>query len=298
MLLSVIIPSYNSSHYLPGAVESVLDGFEDRIEIIVVDDGSTDDIESVLAALGERYFQLRWVRQSNQGVAAARNNGAKVSTGDILLFLDADDIICPGGLAAAVDAIETDEVAHDFYIGRYSIACEDGSLKWMPATLGNNQGVRNYLSGRLSVQQGAYLIRREAYLEAPFPEGLVTQEDIPFFLSCLARLDCLVVDVEMVRYHKYRGSVSKAKDKALQEGFANMDVLFESPYCCPVLESFRNEIYRAKARGLVRYALKNGSVEDLLRVYRGYIDRVGFRAFLDIRYQFKFLKALLRLWSK
>tara|TARA_B100000676_G_scaffold310692_1_gene378054 strand:- start:4502 stop:5398 length:897 start_codon:yes stop_codon:yes gene_type:complete len=298
MLLSVIIPCYNSSQYLPGAVDSVLENFDDQVEIIVVDDGSTDDIGSVLEGLKQRYLQLHSISQSNQGVAVARNNGAKSSKGDFLLFLDADDVICPGGLRAAVDAIEADEAAHDFYIGRYSIEYEGGTLKCMPATLGNNQGVRNYLAGRLSIQQGAYLIRRDAYLCAPFPEGLSTQEDIPFFLSCLARLKCSVIEVEMVRYHKYRGSVSKAKDKALQEGFANMDVLFESPYACPVLQKFRNEIYRRKARGLVRYAVKSGSAEDLLRVYREYIDRAGARAFLDARYQFKFLKALLKLWLK
>ena len=103
MLLSVIIPCYNSSQYLPGAVDSVLENFDDQVEIIVVDDGSTDDIGSVLEGLKQRYLQLHSISQSNQGVAVARNNGAKSSKGDFLLFLDADDVICPGGLRAAVD---------------------------------------------------------------------------------------------------------------------------------------------------------------------------------------------------
>jgi hypothetical protein len=293
MLLSVIIPCYNSSQYLPGAVDSVLDNFDGQVEILVVDDGSTDDIEPVLADLKQRYSQVSIVRQSNQGVAVARNNGAKASKGDFLLFLDADDVICAGGLAAAVDIIESDRAAHDLYIGRYSIEYEDGTVKCMPTTLGNNQGVRNYLAGRLSVQQGAYLIRRDAYLQAPFPEGLSTQEDIPFFLSCLARLQCLVMEVEMVRYHKYRGAVSKAKDKALQEGFANMDVLFAPPYHCQQLERYRVSIYRTKVRGLLRIAAKQGRSADALSVWKGYLQRSGVPAWFDLRVHFKALKACL-----
>jgi len=86
--ISVIIPAYNYARYLNQAIESVLGQTLSPHEVIVVDDGSTDDTATVLAAYRERVCVLR---QPNQGVAAARNYGARTATGELLAFLDADD---------------------------------------------------------------------------------------------------------------------------------------------------------------------------------------------------------------
>ncbi len=94
-LVSVIIPNYNYACYLPQAIDSVLAQTYAPVEIIVVDDGSRDDSLAVLKSYGAR---LRWVTQPNQGVAAARNHGARLSQGSYLAFLDADDYWLPAKL--------------------------------------------------------------------------------------------------------------------------------------------------------------------------------------------------------
>src|SRR5688500_18999403 len=86
-LVSVIITCYNHAHYLPVAIDSVMmQGYPNR-EIIVVDDGSSDNTRQVAA----NYPDVKYIFQNNSGLSAARNTGIKNSCGELLLFLDADD---------------------------------------------------------------------------------------------------------------------------------------------------------------------------------------------------------------
>jgi glycosyltransferase involved in cell wall biosynthesis len=98
-LVSVIIPAYNASSFVKGALDSVLAQTLQDFEIIVVDDGSKDEtvktIEPFLADSRVRYFY-----QENRGLPGARNSGAKISQGDYLVFLDADDFLAPTALDA------------------------------------------------------------------------------------------------------------------------------------------------------------------------------------------------------
>jgi GT2 family glycosyltransferase len=86
--VSVIIPAYNSAATIPRALESVFGQTYTEYEVIVVDDGSRDDLSSAVAPFGDR---VRLIRQANAGASAARNTGARHARGDYLAFLDADD---------------------------------------------------------------------------------------------------------------------------------------------------------------------------------------------------------------
>lgn len=106
---SVVIPCYKQAHLLPKAIESVLAQAQDvEVEVIVVDDGSPDGAAEVAA----RYPGVVVIRQANAGLCAARNRGILRSTGQYLLFLDSDDYLRPGMLAAAARAFASNaEVA-------------------------------------------------------------------------------------------------------------------------------------------------------------------------------------------
>src|SRR3712207_5573157 len=113
-LVSVVIPCYKQAHFLGEAIESVLAQSYPHFEVVVVDDGSTDNTSEVAA----RYPGVRCVRQDNQGLAAARNSGLAHSKGEYLLFLDADDRLLPHALEVGVERLE----AHPecaFVSGRY-----------------------------------------------------------------------------------------------------------------------------------------------------------------------------------
>jgi glycosyltransferase involved in cell wall biosynthesis len=103
--VSVIIPNYNYGKYIAKTVDSVLSQTYKCIEVVVVDDGSKDDSLNVLKNYGEA---LTVIRQQNQGVSPARNNGVRNSTGELLAFLDADDIWLPEKLERQVQRITSD----------------------------------------------------------------------------------------------------------------------------------------------------------------------------------------------
>src|SRR5690606_139621 len=108
--VAVVIPAYNAEAYIETTLASVLaqDGVE--LEVVVVDDGSTDRSVEIAAALAGRDTRLRVVRQSNAGVAAARNAGAAAVSAEAryLHFLDADDVLVPGALHRLKGRLDAD----------------------------------------------------------------------------------------------------------------------------------------------------------------------------------------------
>lgn len=101
--VSVVIPCYNAAPYLAEALRSVLSQVPTPHEVIVVDDGSTDGSGDIARGFGD---PVRVVRQEQQGASAARNHGVLLSSGDVLAFLDADDVWPPGSLAVRLAPLE------------------------------------------------------------------------------------------------------------------------------------------------------------------------------------------------
>lgn len=120
--LTVVVPAYNAGPFLKIAVDSLLSQRLPGLEIIVVDDGSTDGSYATLARL-----PVRVVRQPNRGEAAARNAGVKAATAPFVTFLDADDVMAPGALSARLD-----------YLTRNPGECAVGGL---PSRLIDERGV-------------------------------------------------------------------------------------------------------------------------------------------------------------
>lgn len=103
--ISVIVPVYNGSEHVGAAIGSALAQTPRPVDVVAVNDGSTDRTADVLASFGDR---IRVETQANAGVSVARNNGARVARGEWLLFLDADDELLPGALAALARAANSE----------------------------------------------------------------------------------------------------------------------------------------------------------------------------------------------
>ncbi|SHO51466.1 glycosyltransferase family 2 protein [Desulfopila aestuarii] len=102
MKVSTIIPTYNSAHTLDRAIQSVINQNYYSSEIIIVDDGSTDNTEQVC----KKYFDnIKYIKQENSGVAAARNRGIISSSGELIAFLDSDDQWLPDKLSSQINIL-------------------------------------------------------------------------------------------------------------------------------------------------------------------------------------------------
>ena len=121
-LVSVVIPCYNQAHFLGEAIESALAQTYPQLEIVVVDDGSTDNTREVAAS----YLGMRYVRQANQGLAAARNTGLRHSTGAYLVFLDSDDRLLPQAVEMGLHQLQTHPECA-FAAGHVNLIARDGS---------------------------------------------------------------------------------------------------------------------------------------------------------------------------
>ena len=162
--ISVLINNYNYARFVGRAIDSVLAQQASDIEIIVVDDGSSDESCAILAAYGDR---IKVLFQENQGQAAAINAAVQLSSGDILSFLDADDWWAPDKLSATSAAFHANPQASLVY-HRLQPALTDGSpvLKPIPRTLCSGD-----LSPRLTQSAGwwpfpmtsAIAVRRSAW---------------------------------------------------------------------------------------------------------------------------------------
>src|SRR5215831_13288100 len=104
-LVSAVIPTYNYARYVTGAVESVLAQSFDDLEIVVVDDGSTDETADTLRPFLDR---IRYIRQGHRGLAAARNTGIRVARGPYVAFLDSDDLWLPEKVSVQIARLNGD----------------------------------------------------------------------------------------------------------------------------------------------------------------------------------------------
>ena len=126
-LLSVIIPLYNTEKYIGECISSILDNNADTAdyEIIVVNDGSTDESGTIVQSFCDNNYNIRLINQKNQGVGVARMNGVKEATGDYIWFIDSDDYIVKGALSIILDTIHRYEDI-DVFVTPMRLEFEDG----------------------------------------------------------------------------------------------------------------------------------------------------------------------------
>ena len=211
-LISVIIPVYNAAAYLHRSIGAILDSSHGNIEVICVDDGSSDDSLSILQTIAGQDARVKVVSKPNGGVSSARNAGLALAKGDYISFVDSDDWIhrdCLKILLAEAEGRDADMAVCDFLEVRnpipesfpplqtdYLVSVHDVT------SAGNDILLRSSCWGR---------IYRKGYLDGvTFPDGLQFGEDALFnavamSIHCNAKI--IKVNLPLYYYFRYLGSL-------------------------------------------------------------------------------------------
>jgi glycosyltransferase involved in cell wall biosynthesis len=202
-LVSVIIPVYNGEFFLANAIQTVKNQNYSALEIIVVDDGSTDATADIAAQFNN---EIQYLYQSNQGPAAARNRAIEVAQGDIYAFMDVDDAWVPGAfeqlLKTLIFSPTTDIVRgliQEEAIVGHNLDNTDPSIR-----SGNYYGVN----------LGSALFRKSVFhTVGPFDPSLAQAEDLDWFIRAWEKqIEKIDVDTVFLIYQKHGNNITRARN--------------------------------------------------------------------------------------
>jgi len=203
-LVSVIIPTYNRAKFITEAIDSVLTQAFQNFEIIIIDDGSTDDTRKILLTyLREKPDKIRYIYQENRGPAAARNTGIKAARGRYIAFLDSDDLWLPRKLETQISVMEQDSSLGFTCSQVYHIY--DGTSHLEPELSSPNLPFKEFLLyDKPLIFTPTVIVRKECFNKVgTFDEQLKTAEDTHMWLRLadMYRWRIILDPLAIVRRH-------------------------------------------------------------------------------------------------
>ena len=223
-LVSVVIPCYNSARYLAQTIQSVLAQTYARVEIIVVDDGSTDETHKIAQS-----YQLQYVYQTNGGISAARNAGVVHSRGKYVLFLDHDDRLLPMAIEVGVKCLE-DRPECAMAVGEHRYIQADGTaIGYSRKHITGRDHYEELLVHNFIETPCSVLHRRSALeLSGLFDERVQGAEDYELYLRTARRSPVITHDTPVAEYRLHDANISGDAERMFM---VSLDVLkMELPY--------------------------------------------------------------------
>ncbi len=206
-MISVVVPSYNAGRWLAESLDSIFAQTIPPGEVVVVDDGSTDDTPAVLARYADR---VRLVRSANQGLAAARNLGLALARGDWIAFHDADDLALPDRLAVLLAHLEANRGAEAVFADGEDLA---GGARIVPRALasclsGRRLTVADLFAGFPAYYQSALVARDALDAAGPFDPAYRIHPDHDHAFRLFARARVAYLDRVVFRYRRHGESIT------------------------------------------------------------------------------------------
>ena len=214
-MISIIVPVYNVESYLKECLESIRQQTFTDIEVILVNDGSTDGSREICERYCEKDIRFRLINQENQGQSVARNRGVKESVGQFIMFVDSDDVINTNVLEVLLPYMKTDvdivecrmtRKKEEFFLNKTSTIVFEGNSK---------EAILNCIAFK-EVKYCAFkkLYRREIVQKIPFLEGYI-YEDVFTGINYLKHIRKIVV-VDYIGYY-YRVRANSTMTKSFNE---------------------------------------------------------------------------------
>lgn len=296
MLFSIIIPAYNYAHFLPHALSSVLSQNENNYEIIVIDDGSTDNTKQVADNFrATAPNRIKYIRQANSGPGAARNRGIDCSIGEYLIFLDADDRLLPGALKRFRKFVKKNGQYDIIFGGHISTDANNRSKRHLakPLSHDSKKNFLRFLHREFSISNGATLMARRVFDKIRYPEHLRNNEDIPVFAHVLGLFDCASFSDPVLEVSKHDDSRRKNIDLTMETSMALVDALFDPDILPNHLLLYRNEFCARHKLSLFRSLYIAGHHKKARSYYRQAISEKSL-LLSKISYLSKYLRSFLK----
>lgn len=226
--VSVVIATYNHAHFLAEAIQSVLDQTYQDFELLVVDDGSTDDTRQVMAGFADS--RLHYFYQENRGYSAARNRAIRASSGVYIALLDADDLWLAHKLevqAAYLDRHPEVGLVHGSYYRMDKEGCILSVCRQRPPL---SESVFKHLLRRNFIGTPTVVVRKRCLDQLGlFDESLRTTADWDLWLRLSRRHQISYLDQILAKYRLHDQNIHKDMERKTRNRFRILDKVFSDP---------------------------------------------------------------------
>ncbi len=298
MKISFVIPTYNYAHFLEKCLFSVLCQDYEDYEVIIVDDGSTDETSSLVSGIQKKYKskEIKYLYQENAGPSAARNKGAANAAGEYIWCLDSDDALVDGSVAYMAEAAENHPEAWLLFSGYRSVDENGKTADREPSTLGKDrtENFRRYILKKIKgLCTGSALVKSRAFETIGFPADVNINEDLVFYAHMLARYPAVSVPGIILTVGRHQGSQRYKISGMENTGIKAVDRLFDRDLLTPEQMGLRNLYLARWYLTLSRAYYRNRDYEKARFYYKKAIQaKPGF--VLKWPYLYKYIRSILK----
>ena len=269
--IAVVVPTWNRAHTLPASLASLLGQADADLEVVVVDDGSTDETPALLARLAREDSRLRVVAGAHAGIAAARNTGIAATTAPYVAFHDSDDLALPGRLSVPLAHLrahaDVDLVIQNGRMLPPEDAPDGLEEPWVKPTVaaalvGRRIGIAEVFRWNLGQLQGMTFTRRALEATGPLDPSFRILDDLDLVLRVAARFGAVFIDVPAFAYRRHAGGIARDRTTVREESIQLADKLVRThPEVLDLLG--RARFQKRQARRWARLATMRAQAGDL-----------------------------------
>lgn len=248
--ISIIIPVFNGEKFLKRCLESIINQSFYNIEIIIVNDGSTDRTLEICKKISEKDRRFKIINQENAGVSTARNVGLDIASGKYIYFVDADDFVTTDGIYKIFNKAESENL--DLVIAGYITNHYEKNIIKLPIYCENNENfIYTLLSGKNHSALWCKLFKKDLFNSVRFSKNLSYMEDraliLDLLIKCQPRIGFLMHPIYM--YWQDKNSVTNSKDlrilKILDTHIYIGELLTQSNFNKKIKDIYTYKAYRS-----------------------------------------------------
>ncbi len=210
-IVSVIIPTYNRAHLIGRAIQSVLNQTYQDFELIVVDDGSTDNTEEIVKDFQNKDERIKYIYQNNQGASGARNTGIKNAKGKYIAFLDSDDEWLPEKLEKQIQLFKNSKKKNLGFVGCNVLVVDEQTNKRYEYKTPKYKNVFQRLLENNFIRSSSSVMVKKSVIDnvGLFDESLKNANDWEMWIRIAQKYDFDFVDEPLFKYYWHGGNITR-----------------------------------------------------------------------------------------